>query len=112
MDKVFVCDLMIKNCVGVDSWSRCKQKQPLRLSFELSLDLETAGQDDTIVTTIDYGKLCSLVTQFSETHEFRSLEGFALATMQYIQETFLHLPLLQISICVEKPRALLHAGGA
>ncbi|KAJ3359766.1 trifunctional dihydropteroate synthetase [Allomyces javanicus] len=108
-DVIHVRDLVVRNRVGVDSWERSKP-QPLHISVAAYTDIDAAGALDSLTSSIHYGTMTTLVTEFGERHAFKSMEALAVGLARMLIDTFGGAKgLRQVAITVEKPRALLHA---
>jgi dihydroneopterin aldolase len=103
MDFVRIHQLLVHCIVGVRPSER-REKQPVRLSLTLGLDLSRAGQSGRIADTIDYSRVAEDVSSLLCFREYRLIE---MATEEISAMLFGCYPeLLQVRITLEKPEAL------
>ena len=103
-DILRISALRVLTKIGVYEWEQ-RILQPLLLDISIPLDLSTCN--DVLSNTIDYSKLCSLVTTFVESRPFQLIETVAESVAVLIINEF-QVP--QISVCVNKPHAVKNAG--
>lgn len=103
MDFIRIQDLEIECIVGMRPRER-HQKQPVRLSLALGLNLAKAGLSGRILDTIDYSRVADTVASLLHFRQYRLIE---MATEEISAMLFGCYPVLeQIRIRLEKPEAL------
>ncbi|MDX2053469.1 MAG: dihydroneopterin aldolase [Polyangiaceae bacterium] len=103
MDFIRVNELEIECIVGMRPRER-HQKQPVRLSLALGLNLAKAGRTGRILDTIDYSRVADDVGSLLRFRQYRLIE---MATEEISAMLFGCYPVLeQIRIRLEKPEAL------
>lgn len=103
MDFIRINELEIECIVGMRPRER-HQKQPVRLSLALGLNLSKAGRSGRILDTIDYSRVADDVASLLKFRQYRLIE---MATEEMSAMLFGCYPALeQIRIRLEKPEAL------
>jgi dihydroneopterin aldolase/2-amino-4-hydroxy-6-hydroxymethyldihydropteridine diphosphokinase/dihydropteroate synthase/2-amino-4-hydroxy-6-hydroxymethyldihydropteridine diphosphokinase/dihydropteroate synthase len=106
-DWIHIRELEIRNRVGVDSWE-LEKPQPLCINVSLGVPcLDSAGACDQITNSVNYGAVTRLIAKYSEASSFRTMEAMALGIIRNVLQEFQGIG--EITVQVEKPRALLHA---
>ncbi|CAJ0833410.1 17505_t:CDS:2, partial [Entrophospora sp. SA101] len=107
-DKIIIKNLVVRIIIGVDSWERVK-RQPVTINAVIRINVSQAGETDHLSHTVNYGSVCKTITQHAEESTYKSLEALADGLAKICIKEY-KVP--QITIRVEKPRALLHATSA
>ncbi len=76
MDQLRVTDIALAAVIGVNPDER-KRAQPLRLRFELELNLDLASQSDRLADAPDYAALTEAVIAHAQASQFQLLEALA-----------------------------------
>ena len=106
MDRIIVSQIPLRAHVGVTEHERADE-QDIFVDFELGLDLAAAGKDDALDRTVDYEKVCDLVTNIVGAKSFHLIESIAEACAQAMLDAF---PVAEVRVRVRKPGALRSRG--
>ncbi|NBP16618.1 dihydroneopterin aldolase [bacterium] len=104
MDLLFIKDLTVTTKIGIYNWEQAIRQ---RLSIDLEIPLNIKNCDDRIENTLDYEKLCSLITEYVESNSFALIETVAESIAGLIKTNF---NVENITVSVSKPHAVLNAG--
>lgn len=75
-DRIVLTNLQVDGVGGVHDWERAAP-QPWEVDVELVLDLATAGRNDDLARTVDYGPVARLVQAVIEERGYQLIEAFA-----------------------------------
>lgn len=103
MDNLDIIGLRANTKIGIHSFEQ-KIIQPLFIDISIPYDLSQC--QETLDNTIDYAKVCHLVTTFVEGKHFYLIETVANEIAALIKAEF-HVE--QIKVCVSKPTAIANA---
>ena len=103
MDNLHIKALTVTTHIGVYSW---EQKITQKLWIDITIPGNFSGCNDEIAKTLDYAKLCQLVTQYVETNRFQLIETVADKVADLIKVEF---NVEQITVSVSKPYAVKNA---
>lgn len=102
MDRIRICDLLVRCILGINADER-REKQDVLINLTIHADLHKAGKSDRIEDTVDYRALKKLVLAMVENSQYFLEEGLAEA----IAELCLNQHGVQeVDVRVEKPHAL------
>lgn len=104
MDYLQITSLKIKTKIGVHKWEQAIL-QTLSLDIEIPVDISQCN--DQIENTIDYDKLCQMVTEYIENKPFALIETVASETIALIKDNF---KVDSVNLTVSKPNAIANAG--
>ncbi len=104
MDTLHIKALSVATHIGVHAW---EQKITQRLLIDISIPADFSTCQDSIVNTIDYDKLCQLITSYVEAKTFSLIETVADSVAQLIKTKF---NLSALTVSVSKPYAIKNAG--
>ncbi|KAI9599427.1 Dihydropteroate synthase-like protein [Syncephalis fuscata] len=107
-DWIMVQDLRVHAILGRDAWER-SPTQPVVLSLAAQVDVAKAGKHDRLADSVSYGDLARVAQKFTEASSYRSMEALGNALSHLLLDTY---AIQRLRICIEKPRALLHAEAA
>jgi 7,8-dihydroneopterin aldolase/epimerase/oxygenase len=88
---------------GYHDWE-LKTVQPFEVDVELVLDLQSAGVDDDLTKTVDYGAVYEIAQQILESTSFRLLEAIAEAISHEVLARF---DVREVGVRVRKPKVKL-----
>jgi FolB domain-containing protein len=115
-DVITIHNFSYQLIVGNDAWSRAGIPQPIVISFRISHNLETAGADDDVETTLDYDKLYQHITSTLTTSrkDFNDLQDLAFTILTChpaAEPEHSHDPLskLPYTLIIKLPKAVLRA---
>lgn len=102
MNKVFVRGLEIFACHGVNDFEKV---EPQRFIFDIDVetDFYSAAKEDDLSGTVNYSKLCKLVTEVTQGNVFNLIEKLAYECAYAVLENFPSVN--KISLTVNKPDA-------
>lgn len=103
MDTIKIEGLNIPTTIGIYAWEK-QILQPVILDVELHCDVSNCN--DLIENTIDYEKICNLITQFVSENKFQLIEHLANQVCEQIKSKF---DIAKIKLKVSKPRAIKNA---
>lgn len=103
MDNLHIEGLTVNTQIGVHAWEQ-QITQPLLI--DISLPIEVSDCADDLAKTIDYDKLCRLVSTYVESRSFRLIETVANQVADLIKQEF---AINQLSVTVSKPQAIKNA---
>lgn len=101
MDQLEITKLRIKTRIGVYAWEQAIL-QDLLLDIYIPLESKTTYQD-LLSQTIDYEKLCQMITSFLQNHSFNLIETVAEKVVELIKKEF-HVQ--SLTVRVSKPHAI------
>lgn len=104
MDTLAITGLSVNTQIGVYAWEQ-KIKQKLVLDITIPADFSQCNDD--LNKTIDYAKLCRLVTEYVEGKSFQLIETVVYDVANLIQQEF---KIEQVIVAVSKPHAVKNAG--
>jgi dihydroneopterin aldolase/2-amino-4-hydroxy-6-hydroxymethyldihydropteridine diphosphokinase/dihydropteroate synthase len=107
-DLISVSGLQVCVACGGDAWEH-KGKQPLKLNISLHTDISNAGDSDVLAQSTSYSDVASRIHDHVEKQEYRNVQGLANDVAQMCIDEY---GVEKVSVCVEKPRGLLHASSA
>ena len=102
-DMMQISALSTKTRIGVHEWEQ-RILQQLLLDIRIPMELSTCNNQ--LENTIDYDKLCQLVTTFVESNNFSLIETVAENVAQLIKDEF-HVS--EVTVSVSKPHAIKNA---
>lgn len=76
MDKVYIRELEVETIIGIFDWER-NIKQNVSIDLEMTTDISSAAQTDSIEDTLDYKSVAKRVIEFVEGSEFQLVETLA-----------------------------------
>ncbi len=103
-DYLYITDLQVNTKIGVYNWEQAIRQ---RLSINLEIPLDISECNDKIENTLDYAKLCTVITEYIENNTFALIETVAESVATIIKSNF---NLDNITISVSKPHAIANAG--
>lgn len=103
MDKLEITDLKISTRIGVHVWEQ-QILQPLFINLQLFYDFSKSN--DSIENTLDYDKVCQLVTSYVSEHHFKLIETVAEKVCDLIKREF-NIEKILVKVC--KPTAIKNA---
>lgn len=106
MDQIVIRNLRVYGYHGYTPEEKALG-QIFEIDLHLTLDLQPAGKSDSIDSTVDYSKVCSMVKQFVEDHVYHLLEALAENICKLIFEAFSLVH--EVSIHIRKPQAPINA---
>lgn len=101
MDAIVISDLLLPARIGVPDEERLASQNVL-VSFELAIDLRSAGESDDLSETLDYGLLLAGVAEVVEAEPAKLIEHLA----ERVASFLLGLPGVEsvaVEIAKEKP---------
>ena len=102
MDKIIICRLEVISNHGVlDAEKILGQK--FYVSAELALDLQKAGQADSIDDTINYAEVCDVVRQLMQEGTYNLIETCAEKIAMRLLDAYTSIK--EITVKIEKPHA-------
>lgn len=104
MDYIQITNLKVKTKIGVHKWEQAIL-QTLKLDIEIPIDINQCN--DQIENTIDYDKLCQMVTEHIENKSFALIETVASEIIALIKDNF---KVDSVNLSVSKPNAIANAG--
>lgn len=104
MDYLQITNLKIKTKIGVHKWEQAIL-QTLMLDIEIPMNISKCN--DQIENTIDYAKLCQMITEHVENKSFALIETVATDVITLIKDNF---QIDSVNINVSKPNAVANAG--
>ncbi len=102
-DMMQITALSTKTHIGIHEWEQ-RILQQLLLDIRIPMDLTTCNNQ--LANTIDYDKLCQLVTAFVESNTFTLIETVAENVAQLIKDEF---QISEVTVSVSKPHAVKNA---
>lgn len=102
MDRIRICDLLVRCILGINDHER-REKQDVLINLTIYTDLHKAGKSDRIEDTVDYRALKKRVLSMVESSEYLLVEALAEAVAELCLDQYL---VRQVDVCVEKPYAL------
>ncbi|TDL21591.1 tetrahydrobiopterin biosynthesis enzymes-like protein [Rickenella mellea] len=75
-DTVFFRELRVNATVGPDRWGKIRP-QPVHISVQVLLSLESACKSDDVVDSVHYGDLCKEISELSLSKSFNNLRELA-----------------------------------
>ena len=104
IDSLHISALRIETHIGVHAWEQ-RILQTLLLDIKIPMDIGTCNNE--LTNTVDYAKLCQVVTHYVESNTFLLIETVGEIVAKLIKDTF---NINQLSISVSKPHAIKNAG--
>lgn len=102
-DLIIVEGLEFEAIIGILPHERT-QTQPLRVDVSLSVPkITAAAHTDCIDQTVDYARVCEMVTHLAQTEQFQLVETFAERACALLLSSF---PINAVTFKVTKPHAL------
>ncbi|MEM0912583.1 MAG: dihydroneopterin aldolase [Pseudomonadota bacterium] len=98
-DTVFIKNLEILTVIGVYDHEREKPQRVI-IDLEILADLSTAGSNDNLDSTIDYGAIVSLVERLAQNNDTLLLERFG---QRLCDGIFQHFSVDQLTLTLHKP---------
>ena len=103
MDGLYIKALSVATRIGAFAWEQ-QISQPLLIDISIPADFSRCN--DELSNTIDYAKLCQLVTSYVESNAFHLIETVADHVAHLVKKEF---NLNEVSISVSKPHAIKNA---
>ncbi|CDZ77688.1 Dihydroneopterin aldolase [Legionella massiliensis] len=103
LDSLHIKGLAVETHIGVHAW---EQQILQRLLIDITIPADFSACEDELSKTIDYDRLCQLVTAYIETNSFQLIETVADKIANLIKTEF---KIQQVSISVSKPHAIKNA---
>ncbi len=103
MDSLHIKGLTVATRIGAYAW---EQQIEQRLLIDIIIPADFSACDDLLGKTIDYDKLCQLVTTYVESNAFQLIETVADRIALLIKTEF---QVEQLSVSVSKPHAIKNA---
>ena len=88
---------------GYHDWE-LQTSQPFEVDVELVMNLQSAGVDDDLTKTVDYGRVYEIARQVVEATSFRLLEAIAEAISHEVLVAF---DVQEVGVRVRKPKVKL-----
>eukprot|EP01134_Creolimax_fragrantissima_P003467 CFRG3467T1 len=104
-DKIMVCDLECRTVVGVERWER-EKLQKVIVNICLYADVSKTGNSDNLSFSHNYGSCSSIVSQYIEQSQFKTVEALASGVAQVL---IAGCGVVKACVRVEKPTAILYA---
>ncbi|KAI9019827.1 Dihydropteroate synthase-like protein [Hyaloraphidium curvatum] len=108
-DRIIIKELRLRGVVGADSWERLKQ-QPLVVSICLDSDTAGAGKTDSLSRSVNYSTVAKFVQDIVEARGPHKSAATLAGDLAW--RCLDHFGIDGITVRVEVPRAVLHAGSA
>lgn len=105
MDKIFIRDLNVATTIGVFEWEQQLQQKVI-IDVEFATDTKAAAASDDLANTLDYKKICEILTSFIQENHFKLIETLAEQAAQLLLENF---DIQWLQFCVRKPNAISNA---
>lgn len=102
MDKIRIENLIIYAKHGVFDKER-ELKQKFIISAVLDYDIRPAGLTDNLDKTVDYGRICAFIDEFTKTHSYNLIESLAENLADRILKS--HKEIRRIELEIKKPEA-------
>ncbi|KTD61542.1 dihydroneopterin aldolase [Legionella spiritensis] len=103
MDSLTIKGLAASTRIGIHDW---EQRIAQRLNIDLIIPADFSDCQDDINKTIDYDRLCALVTKYVESNSFKLIETVAESVAALIKQEFgIH----ELTVRVNKPHAVKNA---
>jgi dihydroneopterin aldolase len=103
LDALHIKGLAVATRIGVYAW---EQQILQRLLIDITIPADFRDCDDELAKTIDYDKLCQLVTTYLESNAFQLIETVADKVALLIKAEF---NIGEITVSVSKPHAIKNA---
>lgn len=103
MDTLNISALSVSTHIGVHAWEQ-RIKQTLLIDISITHDFSNCNDD--IANTIDYERLCQLVTSYVESNSFQLIETVAQHIIKLIRDEF---SVTEFQVTVSKPHAIKNA---
>lgn len=103
MDKLEIIELKVATKIGIHAWEQ-SIIQPLIIDLDIFYDVSKCN--DSIETTLDYDKLCQLITLFVSENSFQLIETVAEKICELVKKEF-KVEKLLVKVC--KPGAIKNA---
>lgn len=103
LDCIQIKGLTVGTRIGVYAW---EQQISQRLLIDITLPADLSTCEDQLAKTVDYDKLCQLVTAYVEGNAFQLIETVALRIVELIQMEF---KVEHPTVSVSKPQAIKNA---
>jgi 7,8-dihydroneopterin aldolase/epimerase/oxygenase len=103
MDTLNISALSVSTHIGVHAWEQ-RIKQTLLIDISIACDFSHCNDD--IANTIDYERLCHLVTAYVESNSFQLIETVAQHISTLIRDEF---SVKEFQVAVSKPHAIKNA---
>lgn len=104
MDSLHIKGLTIATRIGIHEW---EQRIAQRLLIDIHIPADFSHCEDDINKTIDYDKLCQVVTRHVESRSFKLIETVADTVAGLLKQEF---PISEVTVQVNKPHAIKNAG--
>lgn len=104
MDRLDIKALSVNTRIGIHVW---EQRISQRLLLDISIPTDCSQCHEEISNTIDYDKLCQIVTSYVETNSFKLIETVANNVADLVKTEF---NVSDIIVRVSKPHAIKNAG--
>lgn len=102
MDRIRICDLLVRCILGINAHERC-EKQDVVINLTIYADLLKAGKSDRIEDTVDYRALKKRILAMAENSQYLLVEALAEAIAELCLDQH---GVQQVDVSVEKPHAL------
>lgn len=103
LDSLHIKGLAVNTHIGVHAW---EQQILQRLLIDITIPADFGSCEDNIAKTIDYDRLCQLVTNYIESNSFQLIETVAARVADLVKIEF---NIQQINVSVSKPHAIKNA---
>ena len=103
MDQLTISSLSVFTKIGVHKWEQAINQ---RLLIDITVPTDVSHCHDDLTNTIDYDKLCQLVTTYVESNQFALIETVADQVAQLIKNEF---AIQSLTVQVAKPQAIKNA---
>ena len=98
MEKIKICDLEVRYCLGVPDEERA-HPQRLLLTVEMTFDFTAAAMSDRVTKTIDYFTVCQFLLNFGDSRSWKLIEKLA---VNLADETLAEFKPQSVSVEVKK----------
>ena len=102
MDRIRICDLLVRCILGINEKER-REKQDVLINLTIHADLRKAGKSDSIEDTVDYRALKKRILVMVESSQYFLVEALAEAVAELCLD---QQEVRQVEVSVEKPHAL------
>jgi dihydroneopterin aldolase len=104
MDKLEITGLRVLAKIGVHAW---EQRIEQRLLIDITIPINLTNCNETLDETIDYSKVCRLVTTHVQENPCALIETVANQVAALVKTKF---GVEQVTVRVSKPNAITNAG--
>ncbi len=99
-DAIFIRRLAVNTVIGVNDWER-EQAQTLYLSLTLQVDTRPAAVTESLLDTVDYAGVATLLEDHLKDHSYQLLETLANELCTLLLDRYPSLG--AVTLTVEKP---------